>query len=116
MFEFMPKEIAEGLAQAQMRLLKRRARLRVHVGDAVYPVLRCWDSGFSLDAAQVPHLRGLVDLHDGGRHVFQCLIIASAVEQGELICGFKRATAVTDRPPRDYWPGEQRPLAFLPKV
>ncbi|MFV0493170.1 MAG: hypothetical protein ACK5M4_15270 [Pseudorhodobacter sp.] len=116
MLEFLPKEIVEGLAQAQTRLLKRRARLRVHVGDAIYPVLRYWEGGFSLDAAQVSHLRGLVDLHDGGRHVFQCLIVASAVEQGELICEFKRSTAVADRPPRDYWLGEHAPVALLPRA
>lgn len=91
-------------------------KLHVQVGDAVYPVLRIWESGFALDGGLAPgKLRGLVDLHDGPRHVLQCLIVASTAENGELICDFKRATAVSDQAPVDFWRGENAPAGYLPR-
>ncbi|MEY4695973.1 MAG: hypothetical protein RIT14_401 [Pseudomonadota bacterium] len=115
MYEFLSKEVREGLDAARKRELKKTSRLRVHVGAAVYPVLRFWDEGFALDADLTPHLRGLVDVYDGARHIFQCLIVASSTsEAGELICEFKRSTAVLDRPALDYWRDENLPVAYLP--
>jgi hypothetical protein len=82
MLEFLPKDVREGLEAARKRDLKRKSRLRVQVGDAVYPVLRFWDNGFALDADFSPgKLRGLVDVYDGSRHVFQCLIMASSIDE-----------------------------------
>jgi hypothetical protein len=116
MLEFLPKEVREGLEAARKRDLKRKSRLRVQVGDTVYPVLRFWDNGFALDADFSPSkLRGLVDVFDGSRHVFQCLIMASGIEDGELVCDFKRATAVSDRAPLDFWRDENAPVGYLPK-
>jgi hypothetical protein len=117
MLEFLPKEVREGLEAARKRDMKRKSRLRVEVGDAVYPVLRFWDNGFALDADFSPSkLRGLVDVYDGSRHVFQCLIVASSIENGELVCDFKRATAVTDRAPLDFWRRDDAPVGYLPKA
>jgi hypothetical protein len=116
MLEFLPKEVRDGLEAARMRDRKRRSRLRVQVGEAVFPVLRFWDEGFALDASMTPHLRGLVDVYDGARHIFQCLIIASSVENGELVCDFKRSTMVSDRAPLDFWRDENAPVAYLPKA
>jgi hypothetical protein len=117
MLEFLPKEVREGLEAARKRDLKRKSRLRVEVGDAVYPVLRFWDNGFALDADFSPgKLRGLVDVYDGSRHVFQCLIMASSIENGELVCDFKRATAVTGRAPLDFWRRDDAPVGYLPKA
>jgi hypothetical protein len=116
MLEFLPKEVRDGLEAARMRDRKRRSRLRVQVGAAVFPVLRFWDEGFALDASMTPHLRGLVDVYDGARHIFQCLIIASSVENGELVCDFKRSTMVSDRAPLDFWRDENAPVAYLPKA
>jgi hypothetical protein len=115
MLEFLPQEIRDGLEAARKRDLRRKSRLRVQVGDAVFPVLRMWDDGLALDAGMAPHLRGLVDVFDGARHICQCLIVASTVENGELVCGFKRVTAVTDRAPLDFWKDENAPVALLPK-
>jgi hypothetical protein len=78
-------------------------------------VLRFWDGGFALDAGLTPHLRGLVDVYDGARHVFQCLIIASTEDNGDLVCEFKRSTAVSDRAALDYWRDENAPVAYLTK-
>lgn len=117
MLEFLPKEIREGLDAARKKDLRRRARLRVQVGDAVFPVLRFWDNGFALDADLSPgQLRGLVDVYDGARHVFQCLIVASSIENGELVCDFKRATAVKDRAALDFWRDESAPVGYLPRA
>ncbi|MBI1220606.1 MAG: hypothetical protein GC186_18900 [Rhodobacteraceae bacterium] len=116
MLEHLPKEVREGLEAARKRDQKRRARLRVHVGDAVHPILRMWDTGFALDAATAPHLRGLVDIYDGSRHLRQCLIVASAVTAGEIICDFKWATEVTDRAPLDFERDEAAPVGLLPRA
>lgn len=116
MLEFLPREVREGLEAARLRDRKRKARLRVQVGGAVFPVLRYWEGGFALDAAMTPKLRGLVDLFDGDRHIFQCLIVASTVDGGELVCDFKRSTMVLDRPALDYWRDENAPVALIPKA
>lgn len=117
MLEFLPHHVREGLEAARKREERKRSRLRVQVGGAAYPILRFWRNGFSLDADQVPdRLRGLVDVYDGSRHVFQCLIVASAIEDGQLVCEFKRATAVTDRPALDYLRDENAPVGYLPRA
>ena len=113
MLEFLPKDVREGLEMARMRDQKRRSRLRAQVGSAVFPVLRFWDEGIALDARLTPHLRGLVDVYDGARHIFQCLIVASTVENGELLCDFKRSTAVLDKAPLDFWRDDAAPVGFL---
>jgi hypothetical protein len=116
MLEFLPKEIREGLEAARKRDLKRKSRLRVQVGHAVFPILRFWDEGFALDAKLTPQMRGLVDVFDGANHIFQCLIVASMEENGELICEFKRSTAVLDRPALDYCRDENAPVGYLPRA
>ena len=116
MLEFLPKEISESLRAAQISRAKRRSRLRLRVGDVEHPILRLWVDGMALDAGLVGHLRGLVDVFDGARHVLQCLIVASEVEGGELVCSFKRATAVTEKPALDYWRDENAPVAYLPRA
>ncbi len=115
MLEYLPPEVRDGLAAAQKRAMRRKSRLRVQVGTSVYPVLRFWHDGLALDAKVAPHLRGLVDVYDGATHIFQCLIIASGQENDELVCTFKRSTAVHDRPALDYWRDENAPVAFLTK-
>lgn len=115
MLEFLPKEVREGLEAAHKRDTKRKSRLRVQLGDAVFPIIRLWDEGFALDAARTPRLRGLVDVYDGARHICQCLIVASTVENGELICDFKRSTLVRDVAPLDFWKDENAPVGYLPR-
>ncbi|NJM83298.1 MAG: hypothetical protein HC844_13130 [Tabrizicola sp.] len=115
MLEFLPKEISEGLEAARKKDQRRRSRLRVQVGDAVFPILRFWHDGFALEADVSPRLlRGLVDVYDGSRHIFQCLIVASGVEDGELVCDFKRATAVREKAALDFWREEHAPIGYLP--
>jgi hypothetical protein len=114
--EFLPPEVKAGLDAARLREQSRRSRLRVQVGEAVFPVLRFWHDGLALDGKLTPHLRGRVDIYDGARHVYQCLIVASSVENGELICDFKRSTPVTGAAPLDFWRDENAPVALLPRL
>ena len=116
MLEYLPQYVREGLEAARKRELRKKSRLRVQVGEAVFPVLRFWDAGFALDASLTPNLRGLVDVYDGANHIFQCLIVASVEEGGELVCEFKRSTMVLDRPALDYWRDENAPIAYLPRA
>ncbi len=113
MFEFLPKEVRQGLEQARKRDLRRKSRLRVHTDDEIFPVLRFWETGFSLEAENAPHLRGLVDLYDGSRHLYQCLVVASDEENGQMIYEFKRSTAAKDKAPLDFERDENAPVALL---
>lgn len=113
--EILPKEMLATLRDARQREARRRSRLRVTVGPQTYPVLRRWRGGFAIDAAQVTQLRGLVDLYDGARQVASCLIIASEVAGGELICLVKRETAVTDRAALDFVCDDSAPVTYLPR-
>ncbi len=87
--------------------------MRVRAGDDVFPLLRFDDNGFSLDSANAPHLRGLVDLYDGSRHLYQCLIVASQEEDGEMRYDFKRATVAEDQAPLDFYRDENAPVALV---
>ena len=113
MSEFLPKEVREGLEAARKADLKKKSRLRIHVGDEVYPVLRFWENGFALDAENAPHLRGLVDLYNGGVHLYQCLIVASEEVAGVMKYEFKRSTEAVDKAPLDYYRDEAAPIALL---
>ncbi len=115
MSTFLPKDVLAGLDSARIAALKKTSRLRVMAGDEVFPVLSRWDTGFSVDAAEVPALRGLVDLYDGTRHLCQCLIVASEAGSGELRYEFKRATPVSDRPPLDFFREPDAPTALIPR-
>lgn len=115
MFEDLPKDIRDGLDEARKRARKRGSRLHVRAGTEVWPVLRRWPEGFALDAAKVAHLRGRVDLYDGVTHLMECLIYASEVDGGELICHVKSTTPVTDRPPVDFVREREAPAALLPR-
>ncbi len=114
MSTFMSKEVAAGLQAAQKKALKKNTRLRIHAGDDIYRVLRMTETGFSLDADHAPHLRGLVDLYDGSRHLYQCLIIASEEKFGEIHFDFKRSTAAREHAPMDYVREDDAPVALLP--
>lgn len=116
MYEFLPKEIREGLELARTRELKRKSRLRLVVDGQVLPIRRLWDTGVSVDSEGAPHMRGLVDVYDGGRHICECLIIASEEAAGEMIYEFKRQTFVVDRPARDYELDEGAPAGLIGKA
>ena len=113
MTTFLSKEVQAGLDMARKQSLRKKSRLRIHAGEEIYPVLRFWESGFALDVDEAPQLRGLVDLFDGGKHSYQCLIVASEEESGEMIYEFKRNTAAVDAAPLDFYRDENAPIALL---
>lgn len=113
MFEYLPKEVREGLELARKRALRKKSRLRVMVGDQVFAVLKLWDDGFALDPEDAPHLRGLVDLYDGSRHLYQCLIVANEEEAGQMRYDFKRSTEVRAKAPLDFVREENAPVALI---
>ncbi len=115
MTDYLPEAVRAGLEEARKRDLKRRSRLRVHAGDEVYPILRFWETGFALDADQVVSLRGIVDIYDGPRHIYNSLIIASDIENGELICTMKRSTLTQEHPALDYVRDDDAPVGYLPR-
>lgn len=102
MTTFLSKEVQAGLDAARKRSLKRSTRMLVEANGQSFRVLRFWDSGFALDAQDAPKLRGFVDLYDRGFHLYQCLIVASEEENGQMIYEFKRLTATHDAPPVDF--------------
>lgn len=113
MSEFLPKEVREGLEKARKAALGKKNRLKVCADGVRYPVLRFWAGGFALDAENAPALRGLVDVYDGTRHLYQALIVASHEEGGALVFGFKRVTAAVDKAPLDFYRAPDAPVALL---
>ena len=113
MCDFLSREVRAEMEAARKRDLRRKSRLRVQAGADIYPILRMRHDSFTLDAAEVVHLRGLVDIFDGARHLAQCLIIASDIEGGELICTMKWSQAATETAPLDYVRDETAPVGYL---
>ncbi|APG45763.1 hypothetical protein [Phaeobacter porticola] len=113
MTTFIPKAVQDALDAARLEGMKHKSRLRVAVDDHVFPVLSMWKDGFSVEVADVPQLRGLVDLYDGTHHLSQCLIVASDEESGEMRYEFKRATVVTDSAPLDFYRAPDAPVALI---
>ncbi|MGI9389605.1 MAG: hypothetical protein ACR2O1_06055 [Boseongicola sp.] len=113
MSDLLPKYVREGLDAARKRDLQRKSRLKVKVGGQTFTILRYWDEGFALDIDDAPHLRGLVDVYDGGQHLSQCLIVASEEEAGEMVYEFKRETMATNAAPLDYDRDENAPIALI---
>ena len=113
MSTYMSKEVREGLKAAQTAALKKASRLRVLVGEEYIPVLRLWKDGFAVEADSAPVMRGLVDIYDGGRHIYQCLIIASEAGDGEMCYEFKRNTSALDQAPLDFYREAWAPVGLL---
>jgi hypothetical protein len=113
MTTFLSKELREGLTAARKLAERRKSRLRIDVDGKTYPVLRVWNGGFAMDRDDAPHLRGLVDLYDGARHLSQCLIVASEAQDDEMWFDFKRSTAVADRAALDFARDENAPVALI---
>lgn len=113
MSTFLPPEVQAGLDAARKDALKKSNRLNVQAGDRNFKILRSWHNGFSLDAEESPHLRGLVDMFDGTKHISRCLIVASAEEGGELEFEYKRTSEAVDRQPLDFYRRPDAPIALL---
>jgi len=113
MTTYLPKELQDGLQAAHKLARAKKSRLRVRAGEELIPVIRFWDKGFAVDQEAAPRLRGLVDIYDGARHLFQCLIVASDEEDGEMRYDFKRATPATDHAPLDFERPDDAPVGLI---
>ncbi|MBE1285885.1 MAG: hypothetical protein GJ676_21405 [Rhodobacteraceae bacterium] len=113
MTTYVPKDVQDGLEAARIAGLKKASRLRVLAGDDFYPVLRMWKTGFTVPLDTTPKLRGLVDVYEAGRHLYQCLIVASEAESGEMRYEFKRNTLAADAAPLDFYRDPEAPIALL---
>lgn len=112
---YLPKDVRDGLDAARAARRKRPGRLRVRAGDREFVILRHWETGFALAAADGAGLPGRVDLFDGARHLCQALVLASTEEGGERLFEFKYATPVTDHaPPADFARDPDAPAGLLP--
>ena len=109
----LPKEVLAGLDAARKKDMKRKNRLRVKTDGEIYPILAFRDDGFSMELENAPHLRGLVDVYDGAKHLYQCLVVASAEEDGEMIYEFKWATPPAKAPAADFVRDENAPIALV---
>lgn len=112
--QFLPQDLVERIQDANMSQAKRKSRLHIRAKDEIWPILRKWDGGFSLDARKINTLRGLVHVYERANHVASWLILASDVEGNELICTVKCAQVVQNRPALDFERDENAPLALLP--
>ena len=113
MSTYVPEAVQAGLDAARIAALKSSSRLRIETADGYFRVLRLWDTGFAVASEDAPRLRGFVDVLDGPSHLFQCLIVASEEEAGEMRYEFKRMTAVTGQPPRDFETAEPLPVGLI---
>ena len=113
MSTYVPKEVQAGLDRARIDAMRKGTRLRVQTGGSTYPVIRMWKTGFAMEAEVAPNLRGYVDLYDGAVHLFQCLVVASDEEAGEVRFEFKRMTAVTDRAAVDFEQRADAPIGLI---
>lgn len=113
MTDFLPEAVREGLKAARKAALHRNDRLCIHDGDDVYRIRRFWSDGLSVDARHADRLRGRVEIYDGSRHLYQCLIENAQIEGEECIFGFKWLHPVADRPAADFVQPEFTPKALL---
>jgi len=110
---YLPKDVQDELVAARIAAARKLSRKRVMVGQETYAVLAHWDSGFTVATEDAPQLRGLVDLYDGSRHIFQCLIVAAEEMDGVMRYEFKRSTLATDTAPLDFERAVDAPIAYL---
>mgnify|MGYP007005195565 CR=1 FL=1 len=92
---------------------RRKGRLCVHDGDDVYRIQRFWEGGFSLDAGVADKLRGRVEIFDGARHLYQCLIVGSVPDGDEQVFEFKWLHPVPYAAPVDFVRPDVIPVGFI---
>ncbi|WP_284377500.1 hypothetical protein [Amylibacter marinus] len=113
MDSFLSPEVRAGLEKAQTKALRNSSRLCVHANEEVLRIHETWQGGFSLPVDMAPALRGRVDVFDGPKHLYQCLIVF-AEQQGDFIkYEYKRLTNVVSQQPVDFVLTEDAPIALL---
>ena len=113
MDSFISQEVRAGLDQARKRAKKANNRLCVHVGDKAVRIVKTFDNGFAVNANAGAELRGLVNVYDGSKHLYQCLIVCAEQQGDEIHYEYKRTTDAGTQPPVDFVRGEDTPIALL---
>ena len=113
MESFMAPEVLDGLSKARTEALRKSKRLRVSVGGHDYPILRMWDGGFAMSAADTPNLRGTVEVCDGTRVLHECLIICSELDGPEIVYEVKRLQRADSEAPLDFVRPDDAPVALI---
>ena len=113
MSTYLPAEVQAGLDAARRKARKKSHRLRIEADGSLFPVIKAWETGFSLDRQGAEQLRGRVALYDGSRHVLDCLIIASEEDGDEMRFEYKRMTEATGEQPLDFVRAPDAPVGLL---
>ena len=113
MDNFLANEVRKGLEQASKRAQLSSNRLCVHAGDQVHRMTQSFENGFSLPSTVGLDLRGLVDVYDGPKHLYQCLIVCAEQVGDAVHYEFKRMTDAHEQPPADFVRVEEAPIALL---
>lgn len=113
MSEFLPEAVRKGLEDARKAALKLNSRLCVHDGDDVYRILQMWGDGFTLERGAADKLRGRVEIYDGARHLYQCLVVGSSEAGCVRRFDFKWLHPVSQNPALDFVREEFRPAGLL---
>ncbi|MEP3347302.1 MAG: hypothetical protein ABJN34_07175 [Litoreibacter sp.] len=115
MIEYLPKEIVDGLAAARLKADKKKTRLRIRSGDDLIPLVKLTGSHFTIEKDKAPRLRGLVDIFDGARHLYQALVVATSFDGDTVVFEFKRNTATASHPALDFVRDEAAPVGLIAK-
>ena len=113
MYAFLPDAVQQGLDEARKAALKRKDRLSVRDGEQSFRIRRLWDGGFALDLEGSDQLRGHVDIYDGPKHLYQCLVVSSINDDNERVFEFKWLTPVATQPAADFVKPEFVPAGLI---
>lgn len=113
MDEFVSQDIVTGLAKARARPVGRKRRLRLQVGESVFPVLDVWKGGFSVSKEDCPNLRGFVELYDGTRHIASCLVVCAKQDDDVMRYEYKRVTRAQMEGAKDFVVDLTAPTGYL---
>ncbi|SEW38411.1 hypothetical protein SAMN04488515_2465 [Cognatiyoonia koreensis] len=116
MSSFLPEEVRKGLEAARKASLRRNDRLCIHDGEDVYRIRRFWADGLSIDIKHGDKLRGRVEIYDGARHVYQCLIENGRTEDDECVFDFKWLHPVAEQPAADFVRPDALPAGLIGKA
>lgn len=113
MNDYLPDAVRDGLEAARKAALRNGSRMSIHDGDAVFRILKFEDDVLHIGAEHADKLRGRVDIFDGARQVYQCLIEDPEVVGDTCRFHIKWIHPVTDGPPADFERPEFRPAGLI---
>jgi hypothetical protein len=116
MTTYLPEAVLAGLSAARQKETRKSSKYRVEVGGAYVPVIELTQAGFSVAQDAAPQLRGHVDLFEGPRHLFRCLIVASDSVGEVMQYEFKHSTPAAQGAALDYVADRAAPHALIEDI